>query len=195
MARNKYSDPSYFLQAYDKGHNPLHTNILRESTQKKKTDDEVKVVADLLYSLTHTTHAFAIAANQRGWTSPIFITRWALEDINGLPVADELTEKHQEILRNKKNITLYRNPSYIPLTKEEYTMESCLSLEGDEHLVGRFSVIQVTVEVLDMVARRGNRSRNHWIKRTFTLEGLPAQIFQHEYDHFLGLGLWNTREI
>lgn len=195
MARNKYSDPRYFLQAHDRGHNPLHTNVLRANTQKKATEDEVKVVADLLYSITHTTHAFAIAANQRGWNSPIFIARWDLEQLRGLPMSDQLSIIHQSELKDRRNITLYRNPHYVPLSDEVYVSESCLSYEGEQCLVKRHMHIEATVEVLDMVARRGNRSRNHWTKKTFILEGLAAQIFQHEYDHLIGLGVWNVREV
>ena len=196
MGRNKYSDPRYFVQAGDKGHNPLHINLIRANKPKKTSEDEVKVVADLIYSLTHTDHAFAVAANQRGWEAPIFVTRWALDTINLLPMSDALDEGHHILLRSNISPTLYRNPSYKPVSNDmTYVEESCLSFEGDSGLMKRYNKIEVTAEVLDMVARRGNRKRNQWHKVTLVLEGLASQIFQHEYDHLLGVGVWNMREI
>lgn len=195
MAR-KFTDPTYYIQAEDRGDNPLHKNLYRNNKTKVK-GDEVKAVADLLYSLTHNNVAFAIAANQRGWYEPIFTARWELETLNLLPAAADLDTKHHTLLKDAISPTVYRNPEYRVLDTSEdyYTAETCLSWEGETALMHRHNTIEVSVDVLDMVARRGDRNRNHWVRKTFTLTGLASQIFQHETDHILGLGIWNMREI
>lgn len=197
---NPFTDPKYYMQAEDKGNNPLHKNLLRAKEQRPKQGApkvETKVVSDLLYSLNHTPHALAVAANQRGWEVPIFSSRWDLETLNNLPVSADLDAKHQHYLSCATNLTVYKNPSYTQVIEDGtvFTEESCLSWEGRTGLMERFNTIDVSVEVLDLWARKGNRSRNVWNKKSFRLSGLAAQIFQHEYDHLIGLGIWNMREI
>lgn len=190
-------DPRTYLQAQD-NHRILFTNILRAD----QTSNHVGVVSDLLFCLLNRIDAFAVAANQRGWNAPIFASRFDLSEISHLPVSHKLTDEDHKSLRklSQKGPAVYKNPKYfVDHNQEMYvaTIECCLSWFDGQAVerMKRFSRIYVEVEMLDMVARKANRSRLQWKKVEFELTGLGAQIFQHEYDHLSGLGIYSLREI
>ncbi|VTS21984.1 peptide deformylase [Streptococcus pseudoporcinus] len=62
------------------------------------------------------------------------------------------------------------NPKLVKKTKPYVTEESCLSLSGNQ----KTQLYQkITVEYLDL----------NWRKKSLSLNGLAAQICQHELDH------------
>lgn len=68
------------------------------------------------------------------------------------------------------------NPSFQPLsTTQEKDWEGCLSIPGIRALVPRYTEIQVT-----FIDAAGNSMH-------LRLQGFPARVFQHEYDHLNGL--------
>lgn len=194
-------NPTAFLQAQENA-KELTLNLLRyASNHPSKTNPtpEHKVVSDLFFSLINKRDSFAIAANQRGWKAPLFVSRWPLQLLNELPMAAYLTPDQNKILLDSVSPVAYKNPRYWvdSNVQTHCSPESCLSWHyGQEpELMKRFLKIHVEVLVLNVEAFRNNRKRCEWNKATFTLEGLAAQIFQHEYDHLSGGGIWCYREI
>lgn len=190
---SSYTDPLRIaqIQHYD-------MELVTISDGKKiHNKDEVKVIKDLLYYLTHSPIAMAVSANQRGYIAPIFATKWDIKKLSDYSIAADLTSEDYKTLHKELDFHVYRNPMYF-LTSEEsnnkvYTKESCLSYD-DGHTsldVWRFKNIRATVDVLDMKAYRANRGRAQWTTITTDLTQLGAQVFQHEFDHILGYGIWD----
>ena len=74
----------------------------------------------------------------------------------------------------KENARVYINPTIHTEGSLETLEEGCLSLPGIYGKIKRYSKCTITATDLD-----GNEF-------TETGEGLPARIFQHEYDHLEG---------
>ncbi|MFI3615024.1 peptide deformylase [Streptococcus uberis] len=66
------------------------------------------------------------------------------------------------------------NPMIINKKDPFHAEESCLSLSGSRKTT-RYK--EIKVDYLD----------HHWMKKSLTLTGLPAQVCQHELDHLEGI--------
>lgn len=66
------------------------------------------------------------------------------------------------------------NPMIISKKDSFHAEESCLSLSGSRKTT-RYK--EIKVDYLD----------HHWMKKSLTLTGLPAQVCQHELDHLEGI--------
>ena len=66
------------------------------------------------------------------------------------------------------------NPVLLSKSSPYQAEEGCLSLSGSQSTT-RYQ--EITVEYLD----------RNWERQNMTLNGLPAQIFQHELDHLEGI--------
>ena len=84
---------------------------------------------------------------------------------------------------------VFINPNITKFSKEKTSMnEGCLSVSGTAdnmdatHVISRPAIIEA--EYFD----------KNWQPQTFTLSGLTAKCFQHEYDHLDGITLLNRIE-
>lgn len=192
MSKSNFKDPRAFVQRGSTD-NVLSFDCFRNTDSSK----DVEIVKDLLNSLRHTPEAFAIAANQRGYKRPIFVSRFPLDMINAFPLAEKLTKTHFKSLQKLVQPTVYLFPTF---STEEHnslsvrSLESCLSLcYGEMYVeVERFLSIDIHTKVLNMRAYSSNKRRLEWHTLGTALSGLGAQIYQHEADHLLGYGIWEV---
>jgi peptide deformylase len=78
---------------------------------------------------------------------------------------------------------LYLNPEFEAETKEGKCseIEYCLSVPGKGFSIVRWKVIKAS---WDEYGKAGNL-----IRKTKKLQGFPARLFQHEYDHLNGISI------
>lgn len=100
--------------------------------------------------------------------------RLFLIDASPFAESDELEEEEREFLKDFNKI--YINAQIIEEQGDEWAFnEGCLSIPNINEDVFRNETI--TIEYQD----------EHFEKKTDTLSGLAARIFQHEYDHIEGV--------
>lgn len=192
-----FRDPSRFCQI-DSPDATEYTPLTRDNSVSKVSKQEERlVVKDLMTSLRNTRHAYAIAANQRGWTNcPIFICKQDPTKLSKLPPTHELASvlgSLATVAALREDVHVFKNPK-IELLKDStkyHSRESCLSKDGLEYSTERYTKIILHTKMLDLRAYRANKSQLTWIEVAFELEGLGAQIIQHEVDHLYGCGIWD----
>ncbi len=110
-----------------------------------------------------------LAAPQIGKSIRLFVI-----DATPFALNEELTSEEKEVLRNFNRVFI--NAKIISEEGEEWGFEEgCLSIPQIHEEVFRKKTI--TIEYFD----------ENFEKHTETLNGLPARIFQHEYDHIEGI--------
>lgn len=197
MEEKVFRDPTKFCQVTS--HNSAeYSPLLKDNMKNKKTKHEERVVVkDLLFSIRHTPRAYAIAANQRGWEdSPIFVCRQDPTKLSKLPPTHELATVLNDlstITALREDIHVFKDPriEIVQGSKKYISRESCLSHEGLEYTTERYDRIKLYAKMLDMQAYRANKNNLLWREIVFELEGLGAQIIQHEVDHLYGTGIWD----
>lgn len=152
--------------------NKDHQNILAARLTEIVSDPRsVRQYALPMAQLCRKHGGIGLAANQVGLRENLFLI---------MPDA--------RLLPGSKAPELLINPSYtVPDGGTEYQPaggEGCLSLEkGRRYPVTRWTKINA----------RWQNVQGHWVERQ--LQGLAAQVFQHEYDHLLGLTLEETQTV
>ncbi len=138
----------------------------------KEIDQDYPNLEELIENMKETMYkaqGVGLAAPQIGKTIRLFI-------INAAPFSEseELDEEERAELKEFKRIFI--NAKIINEEGEEWVFnEGCLSIPNINEDVVRQDVIHI--EYLD----------ENFKKHQETLDGLPARIFQHEYDHIEGI--------
>ena len=129
-----------------------------------KKADVSFIIQDLKDTLTYLKHGYALAANQIGYTSKIFVARFPTKD------GKETTEM------------VFINPRIVE--KEQklvHQQEGCLSFQGirvdtDRHMY-------VTLAYFD----------EQFVEKTVLAQGLESMIIQHEVDHLEGRTIFDRK--
>ncbi|MDX8554070.1 peptide deformylase [Tenacibaculum gallaicum] len=127
-----------------------------------------KLIADMKETM-YNANGLGLAAPQIGKDIRLFI-------IDASPFAedDDLSEEEKEVFKNFNRVFI--NAKIIEEEGEEWAFnEGCLSIPTVNEDV--FRQEKVTIEYQD----------ENFEKHTETLSGLPARVFQHEYDHIEGV--------
>lgn len=127
-----------------------------------------KLIADMKETM-YNANGVGLAAPQIGKDIRLFI-------IDASPFAEdeELSEEERTVLEGFKRVFI--NAKIVKEEGDEWAFsEGCLSIPSINEDVFRQETI--TIEYQD----------ENFEKHTETLSGLPARVFQHEYDHIEGI--------
>ena len=127
-----------------------------------------KLIADMRETM-YNANGLGLAAPQIGKDIRLFI-------IDASPFAEDedLSEEEKEVFKNFNRVFI--NAKIIEEEGDEWAFnEGCLSIPTINEDV--FRQEKVTIEYQD----------ENFEKHTETLSGLPARVFQHEYDHIEGI--------
>ncbi|MDO6675735.1 peptide deformylase [Tenacibaculum sp. 1_MG-2023] len=127
-----------------------------------------KLIADMKETM-YNANGLGLAAPQIGKDIRLFI-------IDASPFAedDDLSEEEKEVFKNFNRVFI--NAKIVKEEGDEWAFnEGCLSIPTINEDVFRQET--VTIEYQD----------ENFEKHTETLSGLPARVFQHEYDHIEGI--------
>jgi len=127
-----------------------------------------KLIADMRETM-YNANGLGLAAPQIGKDIRLFI-------IDASPFAEDedLSEEEKEVFKNFNRVFI--NAKIIEEEGDEWAFnEGCLSIPTINEDVFRQET--VTIEYQD----------ENFEKHTETLSGLPARVFQHEYDHIEGI--------
>lgn len=127
-----------------------------------------KLIADMKETM-YNANGLGLAAPQIGKDIRLFI-------IDASPFAEDedLSEEEKEVFKNFNRVFI--NAKIVKEEGDEWAFnEGCLSIPTINEDVFRQET--VTIEYQD----------ENFEKHTETLSGLPARVFQHEYDHIEGV--------
>lgn len=127
-----------------------------------------KLIADMRETM-YNANGLGLAAPQIGKDIRLFV-------IDASPFAedDDISEEEKEVFKNFNRVFI--NAKIIEEEGDEWAFnEGCLSIPTINEDVFRQET--VTIEYQD----------ENFEKHTETLSGLPARVFQHEYDHIEGI--------
>ncbi|CAM1356174.1 peptide deformylase [Tenacibaculum discolor] len=127
-----------------------------------------KLIADMRETM-YNANGLGLAAPQIGKDIRLFV-------IDASPFAedDDISEEEKEVFKNFNRVFI--NAKIIEEEGDEWAFnEGCLSIPTINEDV--FRQEKVTIEYQD----------ENFEKHTETLSGLPARVFQHEYDHIEGI--------
>ncbi|MGG6231424.1 peptide deformylase [Tenacibaculum sp. SDUM215027] len=127
-----------------------------------------KLIADMRETM-YNANGLGLAAPQIGKDIRLFV-------IDASPFAedDDISEEEKEVFKNFNHVFI--NAKIIEEEGDEWAFnEGCLSIPTINEDV--FRQEKVTIEYQD----------ENFEKHTETLSGLPARVFQHEYDHIEGI--------
>lgn len=135
-------------------------------------DKDYPKLKELITDMQETMHnalGVGLAAPQIGKAIRLFVI-----DATPFAESEEITKQEQEVLKNFKRVFI--NAKIIKEEGKEWSFnEGCLSIPDVHEDVWRQPTI--TIEYQD----------ENFEKHTETLTGLPARVFQHEYDHIEGI--------
>ncbi len=135
-------------------------------------DKDYPNLSELIENMNETMHnanGVGLAAPQIGKTIRLFIA-----DASPFAESDELEDEEREFLKDYKRVFI--NPKFITEKGEEWAFsEGCLSIPKINEDVFRKEIINI--EYFD----------ENFKRKTETLNGLAARIFQHEFDHIEGI--------
>ena len=86
------------------------------------------------------------------------------------------------------------NPKILAKDEKYTASEGCMSFphRGDKK-ISRYNKIVVEYYVIQVNTLEDGTKHYQPLKRERTLEGLAAQIFQHEYDHGVGVNIYTKK--
>lgn len=144
---------------------------LRRPTKPWRLSDELEpLVQDMHDSLEALDHGAALAANQIGVGSRIFVINRSLKDAFG--------QEHAGFPR------AIVNPQVEEIDPETRTeQEGCLSFPGIDVPIKRS--VQLTVS-FDRWVEGPGWDREGWIRQRWVVWDFMARVFQHEIDHLDG---------
>lgn len=138
------------------------SGVLRRAGESVEEDypDLEQLIADMFVTMRRAD-GVGLAAPQIGLSLRLFVLD-----------ASPYGEDHPELAGFRRVVI---NPEILEFSEDEVTMvEGCLSVPGINERVTRAESVRV----------RYQNERMEWVEET--LEGMPARIFQHEYDHLEG---------
>lgn len=119
-----------------------------------------QLVADM-FATMRQAEGVGLAAPQVGLPYSLFV-------LDASPFAEENPE-----LKDFRRVVI--NPTILSVSEEQTPfVEGCLSVPGIHEKVYRPEGIVAKYQDIDF----------HWVEEEF--HGMPARIFQHEYDHLMG---------
>lgn len=124
--------------------------------------DDIRELVDDMFGTMELAPGVGLAAPQVGVDLAIFVYDWV----------DEEDVQHRGVAINP---TLMLDPLAVTPLDEEEEIEGCLSVPGERFPLRRSDRVTLTATDLN-----GN-------DYTITASGWLARIFQHEYDHLLGI--------
>lgn len=127
---------------------------LRKATKPVSPDEDLTALVKTMLKVMGDAGGVGLAANQIGIDKSLFVFSSAGQQLYCV------------------------NPEVILLEEPYETVEGCLSLPGEEHLVTRYK---------RMILHSGQA-------RDIELAGRTAQIFQHEIDHLQGRLICDEKE-
>ena len=134
----------------------------RPSARVEHIDDYLKSLVDDMFATMELAPGVGLAASQIGVDLALFVYDWVDDD----------DVQHRGVAINPT--LLLEPPSVGPLDEDE-ELEGCLSVPGERFPLRRSNRVTLTATNLD-----GNEF-------TIQAEGWLARIFQHEFDHVLGV--------
>jgi peptide deformylase len=124
--------------------------------------DDIRELVDDMFGTMELAPGVGLAAPQVGVELAVFVYDWV----------DEEDVQHRGVAINP---TLMLDPLAVTPLDEDEEIEGCLSVPGERFPLRRSDRVILTATDLN-----GN-------DYTITAEGWLARIFQHEYDHLLGI--------
>ena len=124
--------------------------------------DDIRELVDDMFGTMELAPGVGLAAPQVGVDLAIFVYDWVDED----------DVQHRGVAINP---TLMLDPLAVTPLDEDEEIEGCLSIPGERFPLRRSDRVTLTATDLN-----GN-------DYTITASGWLARIFQHEYDHLLGI--------
>lgn len=134
----------------------------RPAARVERFDDDLKDLVTDMFATMELAPGVGLAAPQIGENLALFVYDWV----------DENDQQHRGVAINP---TIMLEPlSVVPLDEDE-ELEGCLSVPGERFPLRRSDLVVLTAMNVD----------GH--EYTVAAEGWLARIFQHEFDHLLGV--------
>jgi peptide deformylase len=141
--------------------------LKRLAQEVDPTSMETRTLIDNMFETMYASKGVGLAAPQIGLSSRIFV-------VDASPFAEDLEEEESVVLKEFKRAFI--NPIIVEESGESWSYEEgCLSIPGIHEKISRLREIKI----------RSQNTSGDWIEEQ--LIGLPARIFQHEYDHIQGI--------
>jgi peptide deformylase len=134
-----------------------------------QNDPELKSLISNMWETMYEANGVGIAAPQVGVSKRLFV-------IDAAPFAqdEELSPEEAKVLEGFKKVFI--NPIMVEEKGSEWEFtEGCLSIPNIREDIYRKA--QITIQFLD----------ENFNQQTLSLDGLPARVVQHEYDHIEGV--------
>ena len=144
--------------------------VLRtKATAVDQNDPELKSLISNMWETMYEANGVGLAAPQVGVSKRLFV-------IDAAPFAqdEELSPEEAKVLEGFKKVFI--NPIMVEEKGSEWEFtEGCLSIPNIREDISRKA--QITIQFLD----------ENINQQTLSLDGLPARVVQHEYDHIEGV--------
>ena len=144
--------------------------VLRtKATAVDQNDPELKSLISNMWETMYEANGVGLAAPQVGVSKRLFV-------IDAAPFAqdEETSPEEAKVLEGFKKVFI--NPIMVEEKGSEWEFtEGCLSIPNIREDISRKA--QITIQFLD----------ENFNQQTLSLDGLPARVVQHEYDHIEGV--------
>ena len=144
--------------------------VLRtKATAVDQNDPELNSLISNMRETMYEANGVGLAAPQVGVSKRLFV-------IDAAPFAqdEELSPEEAKVLEGFKKVFI--NPIMVEEKGSEWEFtEGCLSIPNIREDISRKA--QITIQFLD----------ENFNQQTLSLDGLPARVVQHEYDHIEGV--------
>ena len=144
--------------------------VLRtKATAVDQNDPELNSLISNMWETMYEANGVGLAAPQVGVSKRLFV-------IDAAPFAqdEELSPEEAKVLEGFKKVFI--NPIMVEEKGSEWEFtEGCLSIPNIREDISRKA--QITIHFLD----------ENFNQQTLSLDGLPARVVQHEYDHIEGV--------
>ena len=140
--------------------------LKKKATEVDPSSSSIKQLIEDMFETMYAAKGVGLAAPQIGLSKRVFV-------IDASPFAEEGDEESNELKKFKR---AFINPIIIKEEGELWSYEEgCLSIPGIHEKISRKEIVKF----------RSQNTNGDWIEEE--LKGLPARIFQHEYDHIDGI--------
>ena len=140
--------------------------LKKKAMEVDPSSSSIKQLIEDMFETMYAAKGVGLAAPQIGLSKRVFV-------IDASPFAEEDDEESNELKKFKR---AFINPIIIKEEGELWSYEEgCLSIPGIHEKISRKEIVKF----------RSQNTNGDWIEEE--LKGLPARIFQHEYDHIDGI--------
>lgn len=134
----------------------------RPAARVERFDDELRDLVTDMFATMELAPGVGLAAPQIGVNLAVFVYDWV----------DDNDQQHRGVAINP---TIMLAPLSVDPVDEEEELEGCLSVPGERFPLRRSDRVVLTATDIN------------GLEYTINAEGWLARIFQHEYDHLLGI--------